>query len=72
MKATYFFTETNSRLEMRRKNRRTTIEIPDELFRHYDVEGMEKCFRTHMKTYGSHDSTFIINSIKIGNTHFQL
>ena len=71
MKATYFFTETNTRLEMR-KNRRITLEIPGELFKHYDVDGMEKYFRTYINEHVFHDSSIILKSIKIGNTHFQL
>ena len=69
MKTTYFFTESNRRLEMKR-NRRITFDTPDQY--RYDVSGLESFFRNHIRPYVQHDSGIILKTIKIGNTHYQM
>lgn len=69
MKTTYFFTESNRRLGMKR-NRRITFDTPDQY--RYDVSGMESFFRNHIRPYVQYDSGITLKTIKIGNTYYQI
>lgn len=75
MKTTYkyqfSFTESNRRLDMVRA-RTKTLELPKELFEHYDVDGMEKAFFAQVSKFAFSDSNVYLKSVKVGRTTFKL
>ena len=75
MKITYkyqfFFTESNRRLDMVRA-RSKTLELPKELFDHYDVDGMVKAFFAQADKFTFGDSNVYVKSIKVGRTTFKV
>lgn len=67
----FSFTESNRRLDMVRA-RTKTLELPKELFEHYDVDGMTKAFFAQASKFTFNDSNVYLKSIKVGRTTFKL
>ena len=67
----FYFTERTSRLA-EKKSRSKTLELPRELFDHYDVDGMLKAFFSASNKFTYHDSNISVTSIKVGRTLFQI
>lgn len=71
MKATFKYIESNFRLN-EKKNRTKTMDLPCELFDHYDVDGMMKAFNGVVKGFTQSDSIVTVKTIKIGRREFQV
>lgn len=71
LKYRFHFVESNKRLGEKRR-RVKTLELPRELFDHYDVDRMEKAFRSEAYKFTSRDSNVVLKSIKVGRTEFVL
>ena len=69
-KATVYYTEINSRLQMR-KNRQRTIWIPAKMYDSWDWDGIEKVFKATRRGEYFSDSTVKITKIKIGRAILQ-
>lgn len=71
LKYRFRFVEANTRLG-ERKTRTKTLELPRELFDHYDVDRMMKAFWSEADKFTLHDSNVSLKSIKVGRTEFML
>lgn len=74
-KYVFRFTEYNTRLGEKRC-RTKTLNLPRELFEHYDVDGMLRAFRSEERKkerkFTFSDSTVVVKTIKVGRTEFQI
>ena len=52
--------------------RSKTLELPKELFDHYDVDGMIKAFFSQASKFACDDSNVWAKSIKVGRTTFKV
>lgn len=69
-KVTVFYTEYNSRLQMK-KNRQRTIWVPAEMADTWDWSGIEKSFLGTRRGEYFSDSILKVNKIKIGRAILQ-
>ena len=71
-KVTVYYTESNSRLEMKRA-RRVKMPVTDEMYEAQDWTAIVKRFLSYIRTTGRvmRDSETTVTSIKIGNAHLR-